>query len=803
MTSRSILSALFAVIVIAGAADAAVCELDVPVCGQENSEWCWAGCSQAILAFYGFDVTQEQIAAYGTLGVNTWNWLYGSDESPRRYGIDAILDHFAGIPTSPWPVPMPFSTCLSEMCAQSPYVIRWGWTTGGGHFLVGWGASDAGGQIISYMNPLPVGVGGHHVASWDWMLQDANHTWTHSLTTDPVAGSVEITVLPEGLQAPWELDGPDGFQAVGVGDSVLTAVPAGDYAVTWQTAADVFLPVEPTAAGTHAGVGRLSFQGAYRAPFTALPGADGPSRGVAIGDLDRDGDPDVAVSRHGAANLILRNDGGLLTDIAAGPAADPGPAAGIVLGDYDDDGVLDLFLARPGAADLLLHGAGDGGFDASQPVIGLGDTGEARGAAWCDFDGDGRIDLSVARDGADDLLYRNIGDIGGAHLFAPQSGPAAQPGAGRAHAWGDADGDGDADLYVIKDGEPNALLVSDPFTGFQISSDPVLANGGPGSAAAWCDADNDGDLDLYLANAPGLDRLLRNGGGAFSVVADAAPAAAGSTRGVVWADLDNDGDADLYLARDGEPDLLLRNEGAMAFTALPIPDSDDGAVSAAAADLDGDGDLDVYVAVDGAPDRVMRNDHDPGRHWLHLDLRAADANRDAVGARVRLHAGAAVQTREIAFGSGGWGMDSPTVEFGLGALTTVDSVTVRWPDGEHETWRLVPVNHRLDLVQGSATAVESASAAAGLRLDPPAPNPANPRTVIAFSLTRDGPVRLVVHDLRGREVAVLADGPLAAGPHRLMWDGADSRGRAAASGAYLVILRAEGVEVDRKVTLVR
>ena len=109
---------------------------------QEQNEWCWAATSQSILEFYGVALTQSQIASYGTLGVNTWNWIYGWTTTPvaERKGVNLILTYFGGISNSCYGA-LAQGVVQDEIDNKRPIVIRWEWTgTGGsGHILVGKG----------------------------------------------------------------------------------------------------------------------------------------------------------------------------------------------------------------------------------------------------------------------------------------------------------------------------------------------------------------------------------------------------------------------------------------------------------------------------------------------------------------------------------------------------------------------------------------------------------------------------------------------------------------------------------------
>ncbi len=175
--------------------------LDVPEKFQALYQWCWAGVSEAIMNYYGEFATQSEIADYGTGGVNTWNYLYGSDGS--RKGINLILDHW-GFTSSYGSYTMSLAQVENRIDGRQPFVIRWGWYTGGGHFVAGRGYS---GSNIYYMDPWP--GNGYQVATYDWVVDDGIHSWTHSLectsappTTPTITPSTTPTSVPTASPTP-------------------------------------------------------------------------------------------------------------------------------------------------------------------------------------------------------------------------------------------------------------------------------------------------------------------------------------------------------------------------------------------------------------------------------------------------------------------------------------------------------------------------------------------------------------------------------------------------------------------------
>lgn len=176
--------------------------LGLPTTIQVQNQWCWSACSNCILKHYGVTTTQCQIAEYtrtvatwnnfgsqnccttATAGCNYWNYLWGTMGS-----IEDILSQFGGISVANIGNYIPFSTIQTEINNNRPFVIRWGWYSGGGHFIVGEGY-DASNNVY-YMNPWP--GEGSKVGTYNWVLNDSVHQWTHTqlMVTTPLSTSIK------------------------------------------------------------------------------------------------------------------------------------------------------------------------------------------------------------------------------------------------------------------------------------------------------------------------------------------------------------------------------------------------------------------------------------------------------------------------------------------------------------------------------------------------------------------------------------------------------------------------------------
>ena len=454
--------------------------------------------------------------------------------------------------------------------------------------------------------------------------------------------------------------------------------------------------------------------------------------GLCLDDFDGDGRLDVVTSdlEEDAPLRFFHNAGdGRFTDLSveSGLAGTTG-GLNLVHGDVDNDGALDLVVLRSaGTPDVaqdwpltLLLGDGRGGFRDATAGSGLDERFSTRAAALGDYDGDGRLDLFVGNEGTTlarrvSRLYRNtgsgrfeeVGAAAGLALIAPVDGCA----------WGDADDDGDLDLVVTNRTGPPLLFRNDAGRFVEIARQAGLI--GPARCAGcwWFDYDNDGHLDLFVAGyrlgmvaavcadylgAQVRDvtpRLYRNrGDGRFDDVTQPAglvhvlPA-----MGCNWGDVDNDGWPDFYLGT-GEPDLcaiypnrLFRNDGGRRFldvtTAAGMGHLQKGA-ALAFGDVDDDGDQDVVEIMGGllAGDtfhRVLFRNPGTSNHWVTLVLEGVQANRSAIGARVRVTVrrpdGSARDIHHLVGTGGSWGSQSLQAELGLGDAAAIEAIEIAWP----------------------------------------------------------------------------------------------------------------------------
>jgi len=442
---------------------------------------------------------------------------------------------------------------------------------------------------------------------------------------------------------------------------------------------------------------------------TAAAGAGhrGWGQGVAVGDIDNDGDPDLFLTAYGP-DVLYRNDGGRFTDVTAAAGVAGGDAWGTAAAffDMENDGDLDLYV---------------GNYMDGDPRRVPRRGSEAARSVHCTYRGIPVFCGPLGRVPQPDVLYRNDGR-GKFTDVTRQAGMAlAEPRYALGVVTADLDADGDQDVYVANDSVSNSLWRNDGRGRFTEVAVPLLvalnadgrAQAGMGTDAG--DYDGDGWLDLVVTNfSYDWNTLYRSRGGEF-FVDDSARAGMLATFmelswGVGFHDFDRDGDLDLFIAnghvypnvdahdigtRFRQRNHLflnvgggrLREVGRAAGAGLAVERSFRGA---AFADYDDDGDVDVLVtALDEAP-LLLRNDGPFAGHALRLRLVGKRSNRDGVGARVEVVAGGRRVVRERTGGGSYLSASDPRLHVGLGAATRAERVEVRWPSGVRQVLTDVP-----------------------------------------------------------------------------------------------------------------
>ena len=433
---------------------------------------------------------------------------------------------------------------------------------------------------------------------------------------------------------------------------------------------------------------------------------------AAWADPDADGDLDLTLTAYGGIIHYRNNGDGTFADasIETGLGRTSGFFTGMAWADYDKDGDLDLYVCgyvdykelpgqdqsiydteeppstnpssfRP-SANLLFRNDGTGVFsEVGQQSAVAGDKGRSLEAIWSDLDGDGWLDLYVANDVSDNVLYRNLGN--GSFMDLSHPARVADYRGAMGMAVGDWDGDQDQDLFVTHwIAQENALYVNkgplnessmtfmdeaDRYGLGQIALDYI------GWGTSFQDFDNDGRLDLFVVN--GSTFQVRDDPRRLVPMRDQVFWNGGSERGFF--------------------DLSPVSGDALALEAVGR--------GAAFADYDNDGDVDIAITNINTGIHLLRNDS-PARtgemNWLQLALVGRQSNREGIGAIIEVQAGDAIQMREVGVQASYLSQDMRITHLGLGATTVVDRITVRWPSGITDELDQVATNRRITIEEG-------------------------------------------------------------------------------------------------------
>ena len=493
------------------------------------------------------------------------------------------------------------------------------------------------------------------------------------------------------------------------------------------------------------------------------------SAGLALFDYDGDGNIDVYFL-NGAPlkgtkvdvapkNALYRNEGNWkFTDVTekAG-VGDLGYGLGVAVGDYDNDGDPDIYLNNYGP-NVLYSNNGDGTFTDVTKKAGV-DNGFHVGAGTCflDMDKDGDLDLYVSiyfefsyekhvtmttkgfpvyanprfYPPLPDFLYRNNGD-GTFTDVSKSSGVGDHAGWGMGTVCSDYDNDGDTDIFVANDVAENFLFQNDGTgrfeeVGLMAATAYDLHGDEQGSMGVDCgDYDNDGLLDFYVTSYQGqLATLYRNlGSGMFEDLTLVTGAGAGTLPHVTWGnsfvDFDNNGFRDIFVACGHLQDNVEKFDDTTTYTARNIlllntgdgkfrdvsDESGDGmkiklsSRGAGFDDLDNDGDVDVVILNSRREPTVLRNDSPSKGHWLQVRLKGVKTNRDGIGARVIVNAGDLTLIDEVHSGRGYQSHYGTRLHFGLSNREKVDRIEVRWIGGQVDVFENIAVDKIVTLIEG-------------------------------------------------------------------------------------------------------
>jgi hypothetical protein len=506
---------------------------------------------------------------------------------------------------------------------------------------------------------------------------------------------------------------------------------------------------------------------AGRSAMKYLPESSGA--GCAFLDYDNDGWMDIYLVNSGKANffnpphplrnaLYRNNRDGTFTDVTEKAGVGGGGyGMGVAVGDYNGDGFPDIYVTQVGR-NILYRNNGDGTFTDVTEKAGVAAAGWSTSAVWFDYDNDGRLDLFVCQFAEFDLMHGCGTDAAGLRhyciptTFNPEpswlfhnngdgtftdvskaTGIAAHLG----KAWGvvatDLNNDGKMDLFVSNDTAPNFMYMNRGGTFEETGLAAEVAYSADGRARSGmgldsADFNEDGLMDIFLANIDEefFSLYQNNGDGTFDDVAT--PLGIGmSTRwmsgwGLKFFDYDNDGNLDL-IAASGFPDdlldsasssiqwrqplLLFHHEGKgfrdVSAASGPTFARKFPARGLAIGDFMNDGGVSVLISNNDEAPLLLRNNIGKLNNWLGVNLIGRKCNPDAVGARVSYQAGELKRSRMKVGGGSFLSAHDPRIVLGIGQRAKVDSLEVRWPlpSGAVERFTDLPLNRYITIVEGT------------------------------------------------------------------------------------------------------
>ena len=447
------------------------------------------------------------------------------------------------------------------------------------------------------------------------------------------------------------------------------------------------------------------------------------------GDFDNDGWPDLYIVKWSAPNQLFRNNhDGTFTDVTVSSGTGYiGNGNAAIWFDYNEDGLLDLYIgnyfrpendlwhlhttvimhndfeaARNGGPNVLYRNNGDGTFTNVAPELGVDDTGWTLDVSACDLFNTGHMDLYLANDFGQDMIYKNNGN--GTFTNVTKHALPIDTRKGMNADIADLDGDGYPDIYVSNITKPGYLVEGNflwrnnkdgTFT--DVAQERGVDRAGWSWGAKFVDLDNDGELEILVLNgfvsAGPRDYWFELGTMATTpglVIDDARN----------WPPIGN-----ASISGYERPSLFVKQGASYVeiAEAAGISEVYNGR-GLCIADFDNDGLPELFIANQGQPFQLYKNHPQQRNNWLGLRLiGTGKSNRDAIGARVTITSGTRRWVKWVDPGNGFASQPDRRLIFGVGKLTRIDSLQIRWPDGSVEQTNSLPINLYHTIKQGEMT----------------------------------------------------------------------------------------------------
>jgi hypothetical protein len=476
-----------------------------------------------------------------------------------------------------------------------------------------------------------------------------------------------------------------------------------------SAATDIYKPAHPLWSALYHNNGDGTFTDVTEKAGVGGEGHYG--QGVAVGDYDNDGFPDLYVTGYGRAILYHNNGDGTFTDVTAkaGVADEGGWSTSAAWFDYDKDGWLDLLVTnyiewtpknnlwcgerRPGYRSYcnpgnykgqktkLYHNNHNGTFTDVSDASGVGrPESKGMGVVVADFNNDGWPEIAIANDTWPNFLFLNKKDGTFQDVSFVSGLAASEDGryeAGMGIDAADVDGDGWQDVYITHlDFELNRLYHNNHDGSFDdytfrsgIGNKAILLSG---VSMKFLDYDNDGWPDIVQLNGAMLDNVQ------------------------------------LYHSEVSykEPLLMFRNLGKGQFDKVSESLGPDfmrpiAGRGIATADFDNDGDLDIAVNIRGDFPELLRNDGGNANHWLEIFLIGTRSNRDGTGASLKLTSEGITHVEQAKGGMSYMSASDPRILFGLGKRTKIESLEITWPSGQVDRLTNLPVDRIVAVKEGA------------------------------------------------------------------------------------------------------